>query len=44
MEKSCKTCKWHDDFTWVCFNGESIHRADFTNDDYVCECWEEQKK
>jgi hypothetical protein len=40
--KCCRTCKYHDDFTWACFNGDSIHRADFTNDDFVCDAWEEQ--
>lgn len=36
-EKCCKTCKKHDDFTWVCFNGDSEHCADFTEPDCVCE-------
>lgn len=40
MDKCCKTCKFHDDYTWVCFNPDSIHRADFTNNDYVCDKWE----
>lgn len=39
-EKCCKTCKKHDDFTWVCFNGDSEHCADFTEPDCVCEFWE----
>ena len=42
--ESCKTCKWHDDYTWVCFNGDSVHRADFTPDDFVCEEWEDNEK
>ena len=40
-EKCCKTCKKHDDFTWVCFNGDSEHYADFTEPDCVCEFWED---
>ena len=40
-EKCCKTCKKHDDFTWVCFNGDSEHCADFTEPDCVCEFWED---
>lgn len=44
MKKCCKTCKYHDDFSWVCFCGSSVHRADFTNDDYVCEEWKEVEK
>lgn len=39
---SCKTCKWRDDYSWVCFCPDSIHRADFTNDDYVCDEWESE--
>ena len=28
----CEGCKWHDSFTWVCFNGDSEHRGDFVNE------------
>lgn len=38
---SCKTCKWRDDYSWVCFCPDSIHRADFTADDFVCDKWVE---
>lgn len=27
----CSDCKYHDDFSWVCFNGDSPHRGDFVN-------------
>lgn len=27
----CCGCKYHDDFSWVCCNGDSPHRADFVN-------------
>ena len=30
-EENCSTCAWHDSFSWVCFNGLSEHRADFTD-------------
>lgn len=40
MEHICKSCKWHDDFTAVCFNGDSEYRADFTDDDESCPKWE----
>lgn len=40
-DKSCKTCKWHDDFTWACFNGDSPNRADFTDNDDLCGEWAE---
>lgn len=36
--KSCKGCKWHDDFSAACCNGESEHRGDFT--DNGCERYE----
>lgn len=32
------TCKWHDDFTWICFNGDSEMCADVAYDDYCQEC------
>lgn len=40
ISKSCETCKWHDEFTWACFNGDSEKRADFTDNEDVCESWE----
>lgn len=36
MEQKCKTCKWHDDFSWVCFNGDSENVADFTDNEDSC--------
>ena len=30
----------HDDFTWVCFNGDSEYCADFTEPECCCEFWE----
>lgn len=39
---SCKaiqlSCKWRDDFTWVCFNGDSEMCADVSHDDYCKKC------
>ena len=40
MDKHCENCKYHDDFTCVCFNGDSLHRADFTDNDWCCDAWE----
>ena len=40
-EKCCKNFRRHDDFTWVCFNGDSEHCADFTEPDCVCKFWED---
>lgn len=39
-EKSCKNCRKHDNFTCVCFNGDSKHCADFTGSEFCCEFWE----
>lgn len=39
-EKCCKNCRKHDDFTYVCFNGDSEYCADFTEPECCCECWE----
>ena len=36
---TCEGCKWHEDFTWVCFNGESEYCADFIN----CGCRQYEK-
>ena len=39
--QKCETCAYHDDFSWVCFNGDSEMRADVTNNDFVCDKWED---
>ena len=39
--KTCKGCKWHDEFTWVCCNGYSENCADFVNEG--CELYEKEK-
>lgn len=38
-ERTCCTCHWHEGYTWVCFNGNSPNRADFTDPEDTCECW-----
>lgn len=38
MERKCKNCSTHDNFTGACFNGESQYRADFTSGEFVCNC------
>lgn len=40
MKINCKTCGKHDNFTCVCFNGDSEHCADFTGSEFCCEFWE----
>ena len=40
MDKRCATCDWYEDYQGVCFNGDSEHRADFTEPEDSCECWE----
>ena len=37
--KCCENCKYHDDWTWVCFNPESENRADFTDNENRCNMW-----
>lgn len=39
MGKCCGTCKWHDDFSWACFNGDSENCADFTDPEDSCPFW-----
>lgn len=36
----CYTCKWYEDFTGVCFNGDSPNCADFMDAYDNCEEWE----
>lgn len=43
VDKSCSTCKWHDSFSWVCYNGLSERRADFTDPEDMCKEWEKRK-
>lgn len=39
-KKTCCNCKWYEPFQGVCFNGDSEHRADFTEKDDTCGEWE----
>ncbi len=41
-ERICCNCRWHEGYTGFCFNGLSEHRADFTDVEDGCECWEER--
>ena len=38
--KQCGNCKWHEDFSGACCNGDSGYRADCTGSDFVCDKWE----
>lgn len=40
---NCGSCKWHDEFSGACCNGDSDFRADFTLTEDKCEHWEELK-
>ena len=40
VERKCANCKYWDDFTGVCFNGNSDERAGFTDSEFVCK-WHE---
>ena len=39
--KLCRTCRWYAEYEGVCCNGDSEHRADFVDEDYYCDEWEE---
>ena len=43
-DAKCKNCKFHDDFSWACFNPDSPNRADFTDNNFACECHEWRKE
>lgn len=36
MVRTCKTCKHHDDFSWVCSNPDSSYVADYTDNEDWC--------
>ena len=44
MEERCRNCAYHDDFSGVCFCGDSPNVADFTLSDDYCEAWAENNK
>ena len=41
--KACSNCRWHENFSGACCNGDSEYRADFTDNDFVYDKWEERK-
>lgn len=41
--KTCSTCRWHEDFSGACCNGDSDYRADFTDSGFACDKWEERE-
>ena len=36
------TCRWHESYTWVCFNGLSLNCTDVTDVEDSCEHWEKR--
>ncbi len=38
--EDCRCCDWYESYQGVCCNGESEHRADFTNSEDGCPQWE----
>ena len=40
MIKCCAICRWYAKFEGVCCNGDSEYKADFTEPEGGCECWE----
>lgn len=43
-EKNCGNCRWHEDFTGACFNGDSPNAADFTSDSESCTEYEQKEE
>ena len=41
--KTCATCDWYEPYNGVCCNGDSPHRADFTDPEDGCDKWEGRK-
>lgn len=41
--RSCSSCNWYEDFSGVCFNGDSENAADFMDPEACCGEWEEKK-
>lgn len=35
--KKCINCKWYEEFTGACCNGDSVYCADFVDNDNSCE-------
>lgn len=44
LHPRCEICKWHDAYTWVCFNGDSDQRADITDKDFMCKHYEKKER
>lgn len=42
LEKTCCTCRWHEEYTWVCFNDLSLNCTDVTDVEDGCEHWEKR--
>lgn len=40
---TCAECKWHDSFSWVCFNGLSKQAAGITDPEDYCKEWEKRE-
>lgn len=37
----CSNCKWYDEFSGVCCNGNSEYVTESVDDDFICDEWEE---
>ncbi len=42
--KGCGSCNWYEDFSGVCFNGDSENAADFMDPEACCGEWEERNE
>lgn len=43
-EKVCRTCMFHDEFSWACCNGYSPYVAEFMDDRSNCGYWKEKEE
>lgn len=39
-DKTCDSCRWHDEWFGTCCNGDSPYRADVTGEGTSCAYWE----
>lgn len=40
IDLKCRTCKYHDSYSWACCNADSSYVADFTDDEDWCSHYE----
>ncbi len=43
MNKTCSTCDYFEQYSWVCCNGDSENCADFVDEDDCCPHWKRKE-